>query len=91
LFSFEVTGVGREDQLLIEPVVAMDGGHVPASRLEQGPRPVIVSVTGPDGDTLEPESLVRIGQIEGRFSVQVTVPDNCAVGLQATVREGDRA
>ena len=91
LFSFEVTGVGREDQLLLEPVVAMDGGHVPVSRLEQGPRPEIISVTGPDGEVLAPGSLVRIGEIEGSFSVRVTVPDNCAVGLQATVTEGGQA
>ncbi|KQY95024.1 hypothetical protein ASD25_17040 [Brevundimonas sp. Root1423] len=91
LFSFEVTGTGREDQLLLEPVVAMDGGHVPLSRLEQGPCPEIVSVTGPDGDVLAPGSLIRIGQVEGSFTVRVTVPDNCAVGLQAMVGEGGRA
>jgi hypothetical protein len=91
IFSFGVTGTGREDHLVLEPVVSMDGSQVPISQIEVGPRPEILSVIGPDGETQTDQGRVYIGSAEGEFRVRVSVPDNCAVGLRASIVEGDAA
>lgn len=90
LFSLEVTGVGPEDYLYVEPAIAMDGGQVPVSRLDDGPSPLITAISGPDGENHTTGPAIRIGATEGRFDIRITVPDDCSVGVQAKISKGEQ-
>ena len=91
LFRLQVTGQGRETHLMLVAAVAMDGGQVPAERLEGAPAPEILAITGPDGEHFPVGPSTDIGATEGAFTVEVTVPDDCAIGLQAALADGASA
>lgn len=88
LFRLEVSGQGPEDHLFIEPTIAMDGSQVPASRIEDGPLPILLSLRDPDGEELPTGPFVEVGDLVGECEVRVTVPDDCSVGLQARMSRG---
>lgn len=85
LFRLAVTGRGRETRLDLTPTVALDGGGVAASALDLDTQLAVTEVRGPGCETFSCEGPVEIGALEGELTVRVTVPDDCAVGLKATL------
>lgn len=88
VFSLEISGAGPEDHLLVEPTIAMDGGQVPVSRLDDAPAATIISLCDADGGALPTGPFVPVGDAEGRFEVRVSVPEDCSVGLHARMSRG---
>lgn len=88
VFSIEIAGAGPEDHLLVEPAIAMDGHHVPVSRLEGAPPATVLSVRDSCGHELPAGPCVPVGQAEGEYEIRVSVPEDCSIGLVAAMGAG---
>lgn len=85
LFTLTVSGRGPLTRLDLTPVISMDGGGVAAATLDVSSPPIVMEIDGDDGETYPVRPLVDIGDFEGGLTVRVSVPDDCAVGLRASL------
>lgn len=85
LFTLTVLGRGALTRLDLIPTISMDGGGVAAAGLDVVSPPVVIEVDGDGDDIFQVQPLVDIGDFEGELTVRVSVPDDCAVGLRASL------
>ncbi|AMJ59015.1 hypothetical protein AXW83_00720 [Bosea sp. PAMC 26642] len=85
LFAMTVSGKGHSPWLNLTPTISIDGGGVPAAALDVGWLPRVLGIEGQKGHIFIPGTASDIGDYEGELTVRLTVPDNCAVGLRASL------
>ncbi|WP_269514487.1 hypothetical protein [Brevundimonas subvibrioides] len=91
LFTLTVSGRGAHTLLDLTPTISMDGGDVAAAGLDVVNPPAVIEVEG-DGDaSFQVQPLMDIGDFEGELTIRVSVPDDCAVGLRASLLAADPA
>ena len=91
LFTLTVLGRGALTRLDLTPTISMDGGGVAAAGLDVVSPPVVIEVDGDGDDIFQVQPLVDIGDFEGELTVRVSVPDDCAVGLRASLLPAESA
>ncbi|MNR96989.1 hypothetical protein D3C72_281520 [compost metagenome] len=85
LFTLTISGRGALNRLDLTPTVSMDGGGVAAASLDVVSLPTVMEIEGEGGEIFPVQPLVDIGDFEGDLTVRLSVPDDCAVGLRASL------
>lgn len=91
LFSISLSGRGAENLLVLQPALAMDGGSISADRIDGVSSPALVAVEGPAGPLTVRDGYVPVGDLEGTLTVRMTVPEDHAVTLLASLSQEDDA
>lgn len=84
-FRIELSGQGPQDELVLTPAFAVEGATVSLEESAGAIRPRILGVRDAEGRSLEGTGRVRVGALEGEITVLVTVPDDCAVTVGASL------
>jgi hypothetical protein len=84
-FLLTLSGRGPQDELVLIPAFAVEGGSVSLEESAGAVPPRILGVRDAEGQRLEGTDRVWVGDREGEISVLLTVPEDCAVTVGATL------
>ena len=84
-FRLELSGKGPQNELVLTPAFAVEGSTLSLEESAGAAHPRILGVRDAEGRRLEGTGRVRVGALEGEITVLVTVPEDCAVTVDASL------